>query len=1253
VPSLRPVRREGTNRASLHQTQADSGGVDNRDFARVLAGRDPHTGIRLITAQGSTGRRPTLARGTQTRWDAEGEPLYDMADAAGALRLEPAEVVAMVGVGESLALRGLAMPFGAAGPGMTPEFEGAYLLPTVAPDGTRWISEAELQRCEAGRAAGADPDVVAAAGQPGDQLGLAEAARIAGVGAQYMRSLCKRWEDDRERIEETRAAGQEPSRTYLVAYRGTKGQWLVKRSDLVDYLRHRKPPAVRVGFDLTLTTEKSLGVLALLGDEDTRAAVLDAIQAANDRGLSHLEYAAAMTRAKGAPISTRGWTVASFRHLTSRALDPFPHHHNVVANTVADPDGTRRALDARFLYRHAGEASALATAEMRYQLTETLGVAWRRGRKGGWEIVGIPDEVLGEFSRRSREVDEAVAELEALIGRKTTIGELRGLVTKTRPAKRQAEPAKLVASWWDRARALGFGPPHLARCVGRSDRPFAIPDPEEIFARLAAPEGLCASVSVFTRGEVIASLVDLAVPDTSGREAPLLLPADAVANLADDFLASDWVVELVSDQDAPFKAFGNQALFATTEMLGVQERILARFRAGRSAGVAITSAGVLADSLAAFPELTAEQRDLVVAFATSGHRAQCAIGRAGAGKTTAMRAAAAAWSAAKYRVLGTAVKVEAARHLGAEAGIPTETLAWHLAHTDPASSPLDARTVLIVDEASTVSDRDLDRLLWLAEQTGAALRLIGDPAQHGAVGAGGMFKVLCEDPGGDTPELRRSHRVLDPHDRAAADALRDGRIANAQGALEAAGHLHVVTDEVELYLDLLERWWAARQAGEEHPMVDRRNHTRAQLNRLAHHLLQVAGEVGSEEVVAARDRRFSVGDRVVARRGDRCLYPQGRPADYVRNGARGRVADIRRHRNHEKDTIRVAFDDLGEVGLPREFFDEATRSGGRSDVGLDHSYALTSYAVQGATFAESTSRIDENASRSEAYVDITRGRVANHLYLTRSVDPLDGEHLPKVPPPPLRATVGHRLSASGPERAAVDIDPEAPRAAAVRADRSLADLHTAATWADGYDQAVVAATELRARQVARTAARTLPAAVLARLPARSDLPYLARQWDSIVADLSVYLTRWDLTPGGPGQWDWALGPRSDDAGRGAVDRSQIAASLLDLTVATTKEEVRAGGNELPSWAAVHLAHQAARGVCVHDPRRLGSLYRRIDAYRLEAGIEISESPRSVADAILGPAPDDPHLRARRRLLADEAVSREISLTRPRATRAGM
>src|SRR3546814_13156103 len=92
--------------------------------------------------------------------------------------------------------------------------------------------------------------------------------------------------------------------------------------------------------------------------------------------------------------------VASFRHLTSRALDPFPQHHNVIANTVRLSDGSHRALDARGLYQHAQAASALATAEMRHHLTRHLGIRWRPSRKAGWETAGITNSVVGEFSKR-------------------------------------------------------------------------------------------------------------------------------------------------------------------------------------------------------------------------------------------------------------------------------------------------------------------------------------------------------------------------------------------------------------------------------------------------------------------------------------------------------------------------------------------------------------------------------------------------------------------------------------------------------------------------------------------------------------------------------------------------------------------------------------------------------------------------------------------------------------------------------------
>ncbi|MEZ5253270.1 MAG: relaxase domain-containing protein, partial [Microthrixaceae bacterium] len=77
-----------------------TGTVSRDDFASVRAGRDPHTGERLITAQGSAGRRPTLGSGAHTKMSTAGVRLYDVADAAVVLGVSHREIERMLAVGE-------------------------------------------------------------------------------------------------------------------------------------------------------------------------------------------------------------------------------------------------------------------------------------------------------------------------------------------------------------------------------------------------------------------------------------------------------------------------------------------------------------------------------------------------------------------------------------------------------------------------------------------------------------------------------------------------------------------------------------------------------------------------------------------------------------------------------------------------------------------------------------------------------------------------------------------------------------------------------------------------------------------------------------------------------------------------------------------------------------------------------------------------------------------------------------------------
>ena len=109
-------------------------------------------------------------------------------------------------------------------------------------------------------------------------------------------------------------------------------------------------------------------------------------------------------------IPTRhGLTVATFRQTTSRADDPQIHTHAVISAKVQTDDGRWLALDARYLKRHQRMLGGLYQSVLRAELTHRFGVGWGPIVNGQAEIAGVPDELLEVFSKRSVEIDAALA----------------------------------------------------------------------------------------------------------------------------------------------------------------------------------------------------------------------------------------------------------------------------------------------------------------------------------------------------------------------------------------------------------------------------------------------------------------------------------------------------------------------------------------------------------------------------------------------------------------------------------------------------------------------------------------------------------------------------------------------------------------------------------------------------------------------------------------------------------------------------
>ena len=217
-----------------------------------------------------------------------------------------------------------------------------------------------------------------------------------------------------------------------------KSHWRIRADDLAGFIERRQPPAVRIAYDVTFTFEKSISVVGLLSDGHDRDAFTRAVQQANQVGIDWLDHNASDGRHLGKQIHSEGLTVASFIHSTSRNDDPFVHVHNLVINAVQDQNGTGRALDARNLYMQGPAASALASAELRWQLSNELGVRWR-ATGNAVEIDGVSQPVIDEFSTGRNRIQSIVDEA----GLSNTPRARQHVATESRPHKTGDSPDDL------------------------------------------------------------------------------------------------------------------------------------------------------------------------------------------------------------------------------------------------------------------------------------------------------------------------------------------------------------------------------------------------------------------------------------------------------------------------------------------------------------------------------------------------------------------------------------------------------------------------------------------------------------------------------------------------------------------------------------------------------------------------------------------------------------------------------------------
>jgi conjugative relaxase-like TrwC/TraI family protein len=826
-----------------------------------------------------------------------------------------------------------------------------------------------------------------------------------------------------------------------------------------DEARQKTRQAV-AGFDLTFSPVKSVSALWATADVGVQEQIVAAHHDAVGDVLSLIEHQAVFTRTGEdgvAQLDTRGVIATAFDHWDTRSGDPQLHTHVVVANRVQGlDDGQWRTIDGKVLFAATVAMSEIHNALLADDLSRRLGVTWHlreRGerRNAAFEIEGIPDELIQEFSARTEQIEANLATLLAdrgngihPPGRQETYLLRQQATLMNRPAKHLVMPlSDLMQSWRKRADQVTHG--QVAAVIERTLkqatlRPLSAADlsAETIQAfGVTTVLALQTKRATWTRWNLLAE---------AARQSRLL----RMATTADRLQVLEAIVrsaELQSISITPPAFFlspasradgqsiftvHNGEIFTSPVILGAESLLLdlSRDSSGPTAAAHITN-------------LSEDKIRALHRVATSGQVVEALVGPAGTGKTSLVAALRLSWESThgEGSIIALAPSSAAATVLSDSLGLPADNVAkwvheavgvsadqrqhW-ISELERAAQTAESdgrrrrhlrivaelararaendrwkfrrNQLIIVDEASMASTMELATLAREAHGSGAKLLLVGDDAQLGAADTGGAFRLIAHDT--NAAELSDVWRFSNSWEREASLALRSGH-PEVIDAYDQHGRLaHGSLEDMEngAYV----AWLADTSAGRTSMLIAADNATVGRLNARARLDRVTTGEVEPDGIPLHDGTRVGVGDRIVTRLNNRRLR-LGRNG-FVQNGNRWIVI-----RRWDDGSLTVQDDDLQTVTLPSAYVRES----------VELAYATTAHRAQGATVDTAHLLVTDKLTRALMYVGMTRGRDDNRAYIATHTTTAE-MHEPQFPQT-MRDVLDAILENDGIERSAHEI----------------------------------------------------------------------------------------------------------------------------------------------------------------------------------------------------------------------------------------
>lgn len=727
-------------------------------------------------------------------------------------------------------------------------------------------------------------------------------------------------------------SGQVKTEEFLEVFSGFKdGERLVQSAGKDNH---------RPGWDLTFSAPKSVSTAWSQAGKETGLEIRASHLSAVEKALEYVQDNAAWTRRgkAGCELERCDVVFASFEHGTSRAQDPQLHSHALLLNIAVREDGSTGTLETKAVYDLKMAAGAIYRAELTRQLQQRLGFEFER-EKSWFEVKGVSKELAEEFSKRRREIEEALASKGFSSSRAAEIAAF-----ETRGKKAHVGREELFRQWRAVGKEMGWSEEQLseitkehqpARDLGRGMKAVAA----EAVAQITGQN------SYFTERELVRRTAEESQTIGAG--------ADAVIKAAKDLLAD-------SKEIVRLGMRFNEPIYTTKEMLEVEKSLLKKVQEANERKWFSVKDDVLKNVQSGLT-LSEEQAHALKTITRDSASIAAVVGIAGSGKTTLLKAAREAWEQSGFEVQGTSLGGKAARGLQEEAGIKSTTIAKILIDLGRGVRRFDEKTILVVDEAGMVGTRQMNSLVEAVTKDGAKLVLVGDPRQLQPIDAGGPFASIAERV--KTATLTHIIRQREDWQKETVRDFSEGKSRAALAEYAKRGLVHVEKDRDGARKELLSLW---KEEGTERP---NKNLIVTATNLDAHALNREAQRLRAEGNFLRGDAAEVGGTKFYS--GDRVLFTKRSVAMGVENGSLGTVKDVSKH--------------LGKLTVTMDSGEEKTFSTKNYD-SLKLGYAVTTHKGQGMT-AENVFILTSETGmqdRELSYVQASRARGVTRFFATEA-----------------------------------------------------------------------------------------------------------------------------------------------------------------------------------------------------------------------------------------------------------------------------